>query len=127
MSRMRQQRTMQTDTPENTAQSMQKLERAAVDATEGLDRAKAPRLTARTVRDAASLSCAAWDFVLAESGCYVYLPTPTADMSGAIVVVVATSGVAMVLPTTGKLRGGASVMVTSPIPTQFICDGSAWW
>jgi hypothetical protein len=126
-SRMRQQRAFQTNTPDDTAQSMQKLERATADAISDVDARKADKYTVRPVYNAAVFNCAVWDFVIADDGCYIYLPTPTADMAGETVMVVATGGTVQVLPTAGKLRGASLVSLSSRAPTQFVCDGVAWW
>ena len=128
MSKMRQQRTMQTDTPSNTALTLQRVEKAAGDAIDDLDNDKSNRFNVVSVNNGSTCQAKPWDFVVASGGSYVNLPSATPQLDGAqIAVVSADASTIRIIPLNAKLRGAASLNYSSQAQATFICDGANWW
>lgn len=128
MNRMRMQRVIQTGTPNDTATSIQKVEKAAADVTSDLDDVKANRFAPVSVTGGASHNAQPWDFVVASGSSYVYLPAPVAQLAGAEIAVVSADGSSIsVRPSFGKIRGGSGFAHSAQSQVTLICDGTAWW
>lgn len=119
---------MQTDTPTNTALSMQRLEKAASDAVEDLDTGKSNRFKVASVTGGATYSAQPWDFVVASQSSYVNLPSPNPQLAGAQIALVSSDGSTIrVIALSGKVRASSSINYALQEQTTFICDGVNWW
>jgi len=119
---------MQTDTPQQTAATVQRVEKAAADVTAMLNDSKSNRFIPVSVNNGATCQASAWNLVIASENSFVNLPSPTPQLIGVQIAVVSLdSSTIRVIPLNSKVYGSSSFSYSTPRAVYFVCDGVNWW
>jgi hypothetical protein len=125
---MRRQTTIQCNTPEATALSIQRVESAAIDETKQIRLVVAYRWQPVFVAAQKQYLASPWDLVVAESDAVIVLPSPDPSIAGVCIAVVASDAlIVLVKPLLGMIDGAGGVNTSSRTPLIIICDGTTWW